>query len=170
MKRINIAMLFAVLITFSLVSCKSAFTPKLRVAFEKNKIEIGKIQFYNSGRITLERETKLKERKVSKSGAYKKKKREIQYTERILRGTRGVCIKEEGDILYVSFDADDEKNLPFKKKSGRYYLLHKKGRVEYNGVMYKITWGRKAYLKIVIDESDSDRERSSKATGRRIKR
>ncbi len=167
MKRFNIMMLFIAILVISCTSCKSTFTPKLRGAFETNKIAIDKIQFYNSGRITLEREIKLKEKKARK-GAYKKKKQEIQYVERVYRNTPGVCIKEEGDVLYVAFDADNNKYLPFKSKKGHYYLMHNKGKVEYNGATYKITWGRNTYLKIVVDESDSDRERTSKARGRRV--
>ncbi len=97
-----------------LTSCKSDFTYSLKSDMLEHKVDLKKIQFYNSEEIELKRTLKQDDKTVSDMGEYKTVKgKRIEFII-IPSGTPGAFVKEVKDTIYVSFDAEDiNNNLPF---------------------------------------------------------
>jgi hypothetical protein len=158
----------AAAVGLGLSGCKSDFTSTLRKDFQNEKVEMEKIQFYNSAKILLGREMSIEERKASAEGEYLKKTEDILYVVKIKCNTPGLCVKEDNDVLRISFEDDDNKYLPFRFRNGLYYLDVNNGKVEYNKQLYRVIKGDTSYLKIMISESDIDKKRQHTAGGKRL--
>jgi hypothetical protein len=97
------------------------FTEQLRQKAEKQKIDLAKIQFYNSDKIVLTRtlsssEVSLASGKVTFENGI--------YTEiiKIKKNTRGKCSMAGSNILNISFEAGDNRSLVFENNFNNYQL------------------------------------------------
>jgi hypothetical protein len=118
---------FFILSIFALTSCKVTFTERIRQQAENNKVNISKIQFYNSDKIVLRRTLSSNEMSVT-SG--KVKLENGKYTEiiKIKKHTRGKCESYTDNNLRISFEVGQNKSLVFSNKtnnqSKNYYELN----------------------------------------------
>ena len=115
----HIALLLIVVVLFS--SCRVLFTEQLRQKAEKQKIDLTKIQFYNSDKIVLSRtlassEVSLASGKVTFQNGI--------YTEiiKIKKNTRGKCDMVGSNILNISFEAGNNRSLVFENNFNNYQL------------------------------------------------
>jgi len=100
---------------YLLSSCKVTFTERIRQQAENKKLDISKIQFYNSDKIVLRRTLSSNEMSVT-SG--KVKLENGQYTEiiKIKKNTRGKCVSRTDNNLSISFEDGQNKSLIFSNK------------------------------------------------------
>jgi hypothetical protein len=115
----HIALLLIVVVLFS--SCRVLFTEQLRQKAENQKIDLTKIQFYNSDKIVLSRtlassEVSLASGKVTFQNGI--------YTEiiKIKKNTRGKCDMVGSNILNISFEAGNNRSLVFENNFNNYQL------------------------------------------------
>ncbi len=115
----QVGLLFIIVILFS--SCRVLFTEQLRQKAEKQKIDLTKIQFYNSDKIILTRtlassEVSLASGKVTFQNGI--------YTEiiKIKKNTRGKCDMVGSNILNISFEAGNNRSLVFENNFNNYQL------------------------------------------------
>lgn len=115
----HVALLLIVVVLFS--SCRVLFTEQLRQKAENQKIDLTKIQFYNSDKIVLSRtlassEVSLASGKVTFQNGV--------YTEiiKIKKNTRGKCDMIGSNILNISFEAGNNRSLVFENNFNNYQL------------------------------------------------
>ncbi len=155
---------------FSVTGCKSTFTYSMRQDIAANKLKINKVQFYNSETIELRRIVEIKNKKrITKSGKLSHKKGKVEENVLVRSKTPGVCVNDTKETLYISFDAfDDNKNLPFILKKGKYVLATKNGKVTYMGITYKVIDGKKAHLLIKSTKKEVDKDKEKILRGRKL--
>ncbi|MCX6294236.1 MAG: hypothetical protein NT127_08085 [Sphingobacteriales bacterium] len=115
----HVGILFIIVILFS--SCRVLFTEQLRQKAENQKIDLTKIQFYNSDKIVLTRtlassEVSLASGKVTFQNGI--------YTEiiKIKKNTRGKCDMVGSNILNISFEVGNNRSLVFENNFNNYQL------------------------------------------------
>jgi hypothetical protein len=115
----HVGLLLMVVVLFS--SCRVLFTEQLRQKAEKQKIDLTKIQFYNSDKIVLTRtlassEVSLASGKVTFENGI--------YTEiiKIKKNTRGKCDMVGSNILNISFEVGNNRSLVFENNFNNYQL------------------------------------------------
>jgi hypothetical protein len=115
----HVGLLLMVVVLFS--SCRVLFTEQLRQKAENQKIDLTKIQFYNSDKIVLSRtlassEVSLASGKVTFENGI--------YTEiiKIKKNTRGKCDMVGSNILNISFEVGNNRSLVFENKFNNYQL------------------------------------------------
>lgn len=115
----HVGLLLIVVILFS--SCRVLFTEQLRQKAENQKIDLSKIQFYNSDKIVLTRtlassEVSLASGKVTFQNGV--------YTEiiKIKKNTRGKCDMIGSNILNISFEVGNNRSLVFENNFNNYQL------------------------------------------------
>jgi len=115
----NVGFLLVLVVLFS--SCRVLFTEQLRQKAESQKIDLTKIQFYNSEKIVLTRtlassEVSLASGKVTFQNGV--------YTEiiKIKKNTRGKCDMVGSNILNISFEAGNNRSLVFENNFNNYQL------------------------------------------------
>ena len=139
-------------------SDKILFTNKMRYNIHENKIDLGKVQFYNSKKIVLKRNLSFEETKVAKG---KIRLENGQYTEEIIipKNTPGISVKEGNNYLNIAFERGNGRDLKFLKNMDNHFQLsalnwdnNGYGRVKYDSSTYYILpSGAKALLKISKD-------------------
>lgn len=161
---------FGFALVLMLVGCKSAFTTQLRNEFDKSNLSLNRVQFYVSDRIILRRSSKVRESKINTRGEYVKSKEDTIVNVEIMSNTPGGLVKEDGDILYVKFSADNAKSLPFKLKGRKYVFYAPDEKIDFGGEEYRVVKGADSFLEIVVDENVDDREKVHVEPGFRVNR
>lgn len=115
----HVGLLLMIVVLFS--SCRVLFTEQLRQKAENQKIDLTKIQFYNSDKIVLTRtlassEVSLASGKVTFENGI--------YTEiiKIKKNTRGKCDMVGSNILNISFEVGNNRSLVFENNFNNYQL------------------------------------------------
>ena len=115
----QVGFLLIIVVLFS--SCRVLFTEQLRQKAERQKIDLTKIQFYNSDKIVLSRtlassEVSLASGKVTFQNGI--------YTEiiKINKNTRGKCDLVGSNILNISFEIGNNRSLVFENNFNNYQL------------------------------------------------
>ena len=138
----------ALIIGLIATSCsqKIVFTAKLRNKLEKQDVNLKDIQFYNSDKITLEREEERPEEYSVRSGTVKVEEGRIMEEIIIKKKTPGVCVEVHPYHLNISFEPGSDKVLKFGRKAGRHltntFKLYAK---EWKGERGKIQYGDTTY-------------------------
>jgi hypothetical protein len=93
-------------------SCKVVFTEQIRNQAAANKIDLSKIQFYNSDKIVLKRTLSSNEVSVTSGRVIVENG---MYTEiiKIKKNTRGKCESYTDNNLNISFESGSNRSLPF---------------------------------------------------------
>lgn len=97
-----------------LCSCKTYFTHGIKTDLESNRIDLKKIQYYNSKDILLKRYIEKSETKVA-SGEVKTN--QGRYIEEIIieEGTKGICDSVGEEELFIRFERGEGKVLRFAR-------------------------------------------------------
>lgn len=140
---------YLILITALLTaSCsqKIVFTAKLRNKLEKQDVNLKKIQFYNSDKITLEREEERPEEYSVRSGTVKVEEGRTVEEIIIKKKTPGICVEVHPYHLNVSFEPGNAKYLKFGRKASPHltntFKLYAK---DWKGEQGKIAYGDTIY-------------------------
>lgn len=103
--------LFVIVVTT--LSCKVTFTQRIRTQAESSKIDLSKIQFYNSDKILLKRSLSSDEVKVA-SGQITIENGKYIEVIRILKNTPGKCTMTNNNQLQITFEDGSNKTLLFQ--------------------------------------------------------
>lgn len=151
--------IFFIVIVFCLNSCKVVFTSGLRANIERQKLDMDKIQYYNSKTINLMRVVSEKETDVIEGKVTIMSGQMIEEIE-IKKNTPGVLVKKLPGEVHIKFEPGnmEDNYLIFKKaadqiyyfeatswkkkdlikdESGQSVLSSYKGRVNYHGHLYR---------------------------------
>ena len=151
--------IFFIVIIFCLNSCKVVFTSGLRANIERQKLDMDKIQYYNSKTINLMRVVSEKETDVIEGKVTIMSGQMIEEIE-IKKNTPGVLVKKLPGEVHIKFEPGnmEDNYLIFKKaadqiyyfeatswkkkdlitdESGQSVLSSYKGRVDYHGHLYR---------------------------------
>lgn len=138
----------ALVVVLIATSCsqKIVFTAKLRDKLEKQDVNLKDIQFYNSDKITLEREEERPEEYSVRSGTVKVEEGRTIEEVIIKKKTPGVCVEAHPYHLNISFEPGSDKVLKFGRKAGNHltnsFKLYAK---EWKGEQGKIQYGDTIY-------------------------
>ncbi len=150
---------FLVAIVGCLNSCKVVFTSGLRANIERQKLDMEKIQYYNSKTIHLKRVVSEKETDVIEGKVTIMNGQMIEEIE-VKKNTPGVLVKKLPGEVHIKFEPGDmdDNYLIFKKaddqiyyfeanswnkkdlitdETGQTVLSSYKGRVNYHGNQYR---------------------------------
>ena len=150
---------FLIAVAFCFNSCKVVFTSGLRANIERQKLDMDKIQYYNSKTINLKRVVSEKETDVIEGKVTIMSGQMIEEIE-IKKNTPGVLVKKLPGEVHIKFEPGDMDNnyLIFKKAADQIYyfeatswkkkdlitdetgqtvLSSYKGRVNYHGHLYR---------------------------------
>lgn len=105
-------LLFFALI-FTTISCKVTFTQRIRNQAENSKIDLSKIQFYNSDKIILKRSLSSDEVKVA-SGQITIENGKYIEVIRILKNTPGKCTVTANNQLQINFEDGSNRTFLFQ--------------------------------------------------------
>lgn len=114
-------LLFFVLI-ITTISCKVTFTQRIRNQAENSKIDLSKIQFYNSDKIILKRSLSSDEVKVA-SGQITIENGKYIEVIRILKNTPGKCAVTANNQLQINFEDGSNRSFLFQNDN----ILPQKG-------------------------------------------
>ena len=159
MLKVFLKSFFLAVVLMSFSSCKVIFTGGLRANIERQKLDMEKIQYYNSKSINLkrvvsERETDVIEGKVTIMNGQMIEEIEIK------KNTPGVLVKKLPNEVHIKFEPGEQEDnyLIFKKGADQIYyfeanswtkkdlaqneqgqtvLSSYKGRVQYHGHLYR---------------------------------
>lgn len=110
----NLVLILLVIISFSVYSCSKLvyFTQDVRANLDDNKLEIGKVQFYNSDKIVIKRNLSKEETQIAKGSIVFENG---EYFEEIVipKKTKGVVVDSGTGFLKVAFENGDDRNLRF---------------------------------------------------------
>jgi hypothetical protein len=110
-----------VLSMVALTSCKTHFTGGMKKKLETEKVDLNKIQFYNSAKIVLTRVLLDSESDVIDGKIKLEDGKRIQ--EIVLKkNTPGALHKADPDFLDLYFETGENRNLRFEYKDGRDYF------------------------------------------------
>jgi len=115
---------FITIATLSMSSCTSLeyFTDGIRENLVYNRLEVEKVQFYNSEKIVLKRNIAKEETQIA-SGTIRFENGE--YFEEIIipKKTKGVVVNGGDDYLQISFERGDHQNLRFDLNDDNKYQI-----------------------------------------------
>lgn len=157
----KIKLLPAFLLLLILSSCnnKMLFTWDLKQKIDQRELDLQKVQFYNSDKITLRRILPHNEAMVS-DGTIKFE--DGQYVEEIVikKETPGICEEASDFVLNVSFEPGDNKTIGFtlNKLTKNYDLYleqsgNEKGRIVYDSLIY-VVQPSKQLPKLLVEKND----------------
>ena len=115
-------LLIAVIFCFN--SCKVVFTSGLRANIKRQKLDMNKIQYYNSKTINLVREVSEKETDVIEGKVTIMSGQMIEEIE-IKKNTPGVLVKKLPGEVHIKFEPGDmdDNYLIFKKAANQIYYF-----------------------------------------------
>lgn len=134
-----------ILILFVLISSgcsnKIVFTPQLRTQLEQQRIDLKKVQFYNSEKITMSRIEDRPQELVVNDGELEVTEGRIIEEIVIKKNTPGICSGVNQYHLNIVFEDDRNQFLKFGRKQGsrlgnRYKLYAQSWNEEYGIVSY----------------------------------
>lgn len=183
MKRGHVLLPLLALVLVSACSPKIYFTEDTKIQLEKNNVELGKIQYYNSEPIVLARQIKKEDINVV-SG--KVKLEQGQYIEEVIikKNTPGVFTEKNDQVLFISFEDGAGKVIPFLKieaQNSSYPPIYQVGSLEwknsngkkigiinYDNNKYSIVSGSASRLLINKSVLYKREKKSRVASGRKI--
>lgn len=123
-----------------LSGCTLPFTKGLQQQLDDSGVKVENVQFYNSGRVLLERDLSKEEASVSDG---KIVLRAGQHVEQVVIRplTPGLCLRRspDKDRLYVAFEAGQHRALVFKHDFDWFYLSPDTAHsVLYDGKKYRL--------------------------------
>lgn len=139
--RFIIASLVFFIIAGSSCSTKVFYTKQIRNNLIENQLKESEVQYYNSGKILLQRNLSYAETQIARGQI---KYEDGQYIEEIVipKGTPGVAIEQGKDFIDVSFEPGDNRQLRFKCNPDGYYQVtaltwqDNYGKVKYDTTFY----------------------------------
>ena len=151
----------AVLLLLILSSCnnKMLFTWDLKQKIDQRELDLQKVQFYNSDKITLRRVLPHNEAVVAEDTI---KFEDGQYIEEIIikKETPGICEEASDFDLNISFEPGNNKTIAFSlNKLDKTYELNvakrgnEKGRIVYDSMVY-VVQADKQLPKLMIEKND----------------
>ncbi len=120
-------------------SCKVSFNGVQKVNLEKQGIDLGKIQYYNSKSIILKRVVSSKETEVLSGTVTLQNGQMIEEIE-IKKHTPGVLVNSTDNQMHIKFEpgSQQENFLVFELASDKKFnLVHNKGKVNYHQGIYR---------------------------------
>lgn len=132
-----------VLITLSLVisSCSNLiyFTEDVRDNLDYNKLNVEKVQFYNSDKIVLKRNLSKEETQIAK-GTIRFENGEYYEEVIIPKKTKGVAIRKGTEFLRVAFETGDNRSLRFDlNEDSKYQISADNWNDNYGCIVYDTT-------------------------------
>ena len=106
----NLLLLFVIAGT---MSCKVTFTQRIRTQAESSKIDLSKIQYYNSDKIILKRFISSDEVKVA-SGKITIENGKYIEVIRIKKNTPGKCTYTSNNQLQINFEDGSDRSFLFQ--------------------------------------------------------
>ncbi len=130
-------------ITISLLisSCSNYiyFTQDVRDNLDINDLEVEKVQFYNSEKITIKRNLSKEETQIAK-GAIRFENGEYYEEIIIPKRTKGVAVNKGSKYLRVAFETGDKRNLRFDlNENTKYQISADSWNDDYGCVIYDTT-------------------------------
>ena len=120
----SIVIVFSAALIMSACSPKIPFTAELHSKLVRDSVDMGKVQFYNSDEIILQRESYRDEEVNVKKGQIRFENGKFEETIIIKRHTPGICVMDTTMSLKVSFESEgelqfgrvqDDKVIPYYK-------------------------------------------------------
>ena len=136
--------LIFVLVAGSSCSNKVLFTREMRINLLENKLKENEVQYFNSGKIVLKRNLSYAETQIARGQI---RYEDGQYVEEIVipKNTPGVAVLQAKDLLNISFETGENRQLSFKCNADGYYQLSalswkgNYGQVKYDTTIYYLT-------------------------------
>ena len=128
-----------VLLVLVFTNCKVPFTGPLRGNLVKQKLELNKIQYYNSKTIVLKRVVSSSETEVLSGTVTMQNGKMIEEIE-IKKNTPGVLVNSTPNEMHIKFEPGDQKGnylVFYLAKNQKYTLLAKKNKVNYHEGVYR---------------------------------
>ncbi len=120
---INIVSIVLIGLVFGSCSNKIYFTNDMRIKLNDYDLDINKVQFYTSDKITFRKILPFDSAAIA-NGEIKFENGKLIDNIIIKKNTPGTCEFVEDGLLNMAFEAGENKYLIFKvSKSGRYYEL-----------------------------------------------
>lgn len=119
----NIVSIILISLVFSSCSNKIYFTNEMRIKLNEHDLEINKVQFYNSDKITFRKVLPFDTAAIA-NGEIKFENGKMIDDIIIKKNTPGTCEFVEDGLLNMAFEAGENKYLIFKvSRNGKYYEL-----------------------------------------------
>lgn len=137
----NVLIYSVIIFLFSLSSCSNLiyFTQEIRNDLEVDNLDIEKVQFYNSQKITLKRNLSKEETQIAKGTILLENG---QYFEEIIipKKTKGVIVKDGSKYVKVAFESGDNRGLRFDMNEiGKYQISADNWDNDYGCIIYDTT-------------------------------
>ncbi len=134
---INIVSIFLIILAFASCSNKIYFTNDMRIKLDDYNLDINKVQFYTSDKITFRKILPYDSAAIA-NGEIKFENGKLIDNIIIKKNTPGTCEFVEDGLLNMTFETGENKYLVFKiSKSGKYYeLLINQGLNRYGEFLY----------------------------------
>ena len=120
----NIVYITLLIITFTVSSCSNLiyFTQDIRDDLNVNNLDVEKVQFYNSEKITLKRNLSKEETQLAKGTILLENG---QYYEEIIipKKTKGVAVIEGSKYLKIAFESGENRNIRFDMNDETLYQI-----------------------------------------------
>ncbi len=120
----NLIIFISTLLVISLNSCSNLiyFTQDIKEDLQVNNLDIEKVQFYNSKKITLKRSLSKEETQLAKGTILLENG---QYYEEIIipKRTKGVAVRKGTKFLKVAFENGDNRSLRFDMNEEQMYQI-----------------------------------------------
>jgi len=174
----NIRLSLIVISSLLITSCSSLvyFTQTIRNDLITDKLEVTKVQFYNSDKIILKRNLTKEETQIAKGTIVLENG---EYFEEIIipKKTKGVVVRQGTKFLNVAFEVGENKNIRFTINDDEYYQIsadnwkNDYGCIKYDTTKYFIIPASSNSLLMVNKEYISNFEKKSrKLKGRSVGR
>lgn len=113
-----------IIVSMVISSCSNLifFTQDIRNDLNENKLEVEKVQFYNSEKITLLRNLSKEETQIAK-GTIRLENGEYFEEVIIPKRTKGVAIKKGSKFLNVAFETGEKRFLRFDLNENNKYQI-----------------------------------------------
>ena len=120
----NFVLVFFVLISIVISSCSNLiyFTQEIRNDLKENKLDVEKVQFYNSEKIVLLRNLSKEETQIARGTI---RLENGQYYEEVIipKRTKGVAVRKGSEFLNVAFETGEKRNLRFDINEYKKYQI-----------------------------------------------
>ncbi len=135
-----IALVIFLLMAGSSCSTKVLYTRQIRNNLLENQLKESEVQYYNSGKIVLQRNLSYAETQIARGQI---KYENGQYIEEIVipKSTPGVAVSQGRDFIDVSFEQGENRQLRFKcNPDGVYQITALAWKDNYGQVKYDTTY------------------------------
>lgn len=135
------------LVLILITSCKTIFTGEMKIKLESNNIDLSKIQYYNSSKITLTRTLLDSESDVENGRIKLENGKRIQVI--VLKKNTPGALSEAGDsFMDLHFEKGENRDLQFKFIPERDNFQFAEESVLYEGNWFKVSHGSIPKIKV----------------------